>query len=227
LFPGEAFPVKDFLPEDLTSRTVLTTLPDNDPLVEFINGTYIYGGYEPYISPVDFSDINNVGPKRFSVPFVYRKAGSQDSGLYTLAMSNFLAETVKFFLKDEKMITFVSDPDYRWKEFNSSKTYYMDIVLEKSPDLVMMEAYHSDLHPTGSNGEKMNGRYFGYPINKTDKEIWGEEDFTAEEKRLIHNDPAYAPYTPPYFEGVARARIAFKPQVSGKYTCKKFLIMQQ
>jgi len=221
LFPGEAFVERNELKEDLVRRTTLSILPDGDPLLEFINGTYIYGGYEPYISPVDFADFNNLGPKRFSVPFVYRKAGSQDSGLYTLAMSNFLAESVKFFLKGQKMTTFVSNPDYRWKEFNSNKTYYMDLVLEKSPELVMMEAYHSELHPIGPNGEKMNGRYFGYPTNKTDKALWGGAQFTEEERRLIHNDPAYAPYTPPYFEGVARARISFKPNTDRNYSLQE------
>lgn len=222
LFPNEAFIEKTYQEEDLVSRTVLSTLDDDDPLVQFIDKTYIYGGYEPYISPIDFSDINNLGPKRFSVPFVYKKKGSTDTGLYTLAMSNFLAETVKFFLKDEKMITFSSQPDYKWKQFDSNKTYYMDVILEKTPELTMMEAYHSDLHPTGSNGEKMNGRYFGYPVNKTDKALWGGAAFTEEESKLIHNDPAYAPYTPPYFEGVAKVRISFKPSgTSRAYTVQE------
>ena len=222
LFPNEAFKVKKYLEEDLVSRTVLSVLEDDDPLVQFVDQTYIYGGYEPYISPIDFGDVNNLGPKRFSVPFVYRKEGTTDTGLYTLAMSNFLAETVNFFLQSQKMTTFVSDSDFKWKQFNSDKTYYMDIVLEKSPDLVMMEAYHSELHPTGSNGEKMSGRYFGYPTNKTDKALWGGAEFTEEERRLIHNDPAYAPYTPPYFEGEARARISFKPSgTSRAYTVQE------
>jgi len=222
LFPNEAFKVKKYLEEDLVSRTVLSVLEDDDPLVQFIDQTYIYGGYEPYISPIDFGDVNNLGPKRFSVPFVYRKEGTSDTGLYTLAMNNFLAETVNFFLKDQKMTTFVSEPDNKWKQFNNNKTYYMDVVLEKSPDLIMMEAYHSELHPTGSNGEKMNGRYFGYPTNKTDKALWGGSEFTEEERKLIHNDPAYAPYTPPYFEGEARARISFKPSgTSRSYTVQE------
>lgn len=222
LFPNEAFKNKDYLTEDLIRKTSLQTLPDSDPLVQFIDQTYIYGGYEPYISPIDFADFGNYGPKRFSIPFVYRKNNSTDTGLYTLAMSNFLSETVKFFLKDEKMITFSSKPDYKWKQFNSDKTYYMDIVLEKSADLVMMESYHSDLHPTGSNGEKMNGRYFGYPVNKTDKQLWAGAQYTEEEKKIIHNDPAYAPYTPPYLEGEARVRISFKPSgTSRNYTVQE------
>lgn len=223
LFPDEAFEPKDFLSEDLTTRTVLTSLSSSDPVASFLDKCYIYGGYEPYISPYDFGDINNLGPKRFSVPFVYRRKDAKNVGLYTLAMSNFLAETVKFFLKDEKLITFTSSPDYKWKEFKSGKTYYMDVVLEKSSDLIMMEAYHSDLHPLGANGEKMNGRYFGYPVNKTNKDLWSGEEFTEEQSRLIHNDPAYAPYTPPYFEGTARARISFKPTVSRQYTFQEIL----
>ena len=222
IFPNEAFKNKDFLAEDLISKTALQTLPDSDALVQFIDQVYIYGGYEPYISPIDFGDVGSLGPKRFSVPFVYRKNNTTDTGLYTLAMSNFLAETVKFFLKDEKMVTFTSSPDNKWKQFNSNKTYYMDVVLEKSPELVMMEAYHSDLHPTGSNNEKMDGRYFGYPVNKTDKDLWAGAQFTEEERKLIHNDPAYAPYTPPYFEGEARVRISFKPSgTSRAYTVQE------
>ena len=221
IFPNEAFISKDQLQNDLVERTPTTSLPDDSNLALFLIGTYIYGGYEPYISPFDFEDINSLGPKRFSVPFVYRKNNGADTGLYTLGMSNFLAETVKFFLKDQKMTTFVSDPDYKWKEFNSNKTYYMDIVLEKSEELVMMEAYHSDKHPTGSNGEKMNGRYFGYPVNKTEKDLWAGATFTEEEGKLIHNDPAYAPYTPPYFEGEARARISFKPESDRAYSVQE------
>ena len=93
-----------------------------------------------------------------------------------------------------------------------------DVVLEKNRDLVMIESWHSDKHPTGSNGEKMNGRYFGYPVNKTTNELLvSGSSFTEEEARVIHNDPAYAPYTPPYFEGTAIARISFTPTQTKKY----------
>lgn len=223
IFPDDAFVAKPFQQTDLVEITPIEALSDNSEVVRFIDKNYIYGGYEPYISPVDFSDIDNTGPKRFSVPFVYRKQGYTDSGLYSLAMSNFLAETVRFFLEGKKMVTFVSNPDSSWLEFIKDKTYYMDVVIRKSPDLVMMEAYHSDLHPTGSNGEKMHGRYFGYPVNKTDKQLWGEEEFTADEARLIHNDPAYAPYTPPYFEGETRVRISYYESVGRKQTLDEII----
>jgi hypothetical protein len=221
IFPNDIFPQKNALTASLIKQTAVSTLDNSDELVQFISGCYIYGGYEPYTSPVDFSDFNQVGPKRFSVPFVYRKETAKDSGLYSLAMSNFLAETVKFFLKDELLTSFQSKPEKQWRVFEKGKNYYMDVVISKSPDLVMMEAYHSDKHPTGALGEKMNGRYFGYPVNKTAKQLWSaqaETLFTDQEAKVIHNDPAYAPYTPPYFEGKATARLLFTPTISRQYS---------
>lgn len=221
IFPEKGFTEKEEITTNISRKKILQSLDEGDEFVENIKNTYIYGGYEPYISNMDFSDINQLGPKRFSVPFVYRKKDTTDNGLYSMAMSNFLAETVQFFLEGKnpnskgeskgEMIAFVSKEDSQWPKLDTSKTYYMDIVMKKSSELVMMEAYHSDLHPRGTNGEKMNGRYFGYPVNKTNKDIWGEEEFTETERRTIHNDPAYAPYTPPYFEGTAKLRLSYKP----------------
>ena len=217
VFPEKGFVEKEEILQNISKRTVLQSLNEDDEFIENIKNTYIYGGYETYINNLDFSDINEFGPKRFSIPFVYKKRDSADNGLYSMAMSNFLAETVNFFLKGKdknskgEMVSFISKEDSQWPKFDTSKTYYMDVSINKSNDLMMMEAFHSDLHPTGSNGEKMNGRYFGYPINKTNKEIWGAEEFTEQERRTIHNDPAYAPYTPPYFEGNAKLRLSFKP----------------
>jgi hypothetical protein len=216
IFPDDIFPVKSVLTGNL-EEIVLSALPEDSQLSNFISGCYIYGGYEPYTSPVDFSDYSELGPKRFSVPFVYRKENAKDNGLYSLAMSNFLAETVRFFLQTGSLTTFVSKQDSSWGQFISGTTYYMDIVMSKTPDLVMMEAYHDSKHPIGPNGEKMNGRYFGYPVNKTNKQLWSADSdslFTAEEARLIHNDPAYAPYTPPYFEGEARLTLSYTPSSS-------------
>lgn len=203
-------------------------------ITKFLQGCYIYGGYENYLSPTDVGDFYGLSPKRFSVPFVYKKINSNDNQLYTKAVSNFYAECVKFFLKEEKMTTFVSRPDNEWPSFIKDKTYTMDVILEKTSGFTMMEAYHSDKHPIGPNGEKMDGRYFGYPVNKTNLRLWkrqetvcppsGEEsgdikqELTLEESKLIFNDPAYAPYTPPYFEGRAIARLSFTPQQDGKYS---------
>ena len=54
---------------------------------------------------------------RFCFPFAYLKAESTKTPEYSMATSNFLAETVKFFLKDEKLISFNSKQESQWKTF--------------------------------------------------------------------------------------------------------------
>ena len=132
--------------------------------------------------------------------------------LYDLASSNFFAETVKFFLKDEKLTTFSSAKETEWGQtiFNSSKTYYMDVVIEKTSDLVMMEAYNTSSHYTVNPEPQFgtfeglgtkNGRYFGFPMSTQGNPSVAE----------AYDDPCYAAYTPPYFEGASFARISFSP----------------
>lgn len=148
-----------------------------------------------------------------SVPFSYIMKNASPTSLYALSMNNFLAETVRFFLQDQKMNAFVSKEESKWKIFENSKIYYMDIVLKKDPGLVMIEAYTSSFTldaktstTVTSKTNTMHGRYFGYPVDMNN------QDFT------IHHDPAYAPYTPPYFEGEAVLRVRFAPATTQKYT---------
>jgi hypothetical protein len=214
--PRDMFESKTVLTSNIKETyKVGTEIPENSEISQFISGTYVYGGYEPYVNPSDVNDIYGQTAKRFSVPFVYQKETARFSNLYTRAMNNFLAESVKFFLKEEKLTAFVSKPDSEWGNFEQNSVYYMDIEIDKSEDLIMMEAWHSGKHPIGPNGEKMNGRYFGYPVNKTTKELWTGEEFTSEESKLMFNDPAYAPYTPPYFEGKAIVRLEVMTDTPG------------
>ena len=223
LDPKEIFETKE---ENITINAqahIPAGIPaQSSEIVNLLDKCYVYGGYETYFDPSDIESILDLPPQKFSVPFVYRRTQYKDNGLFTMAVNNYFAETVNFFLEEGKLTTFESNPDNEWSEFQSGKVYYMDVSLQKTSNLTMMESYHSDKHPTGSSGEKMNGRYFGYPVNKTAKDIW-TEDMTSDEAKLIHNDPAYAPYTPPYFEGKAIARISFEPEVTGKYTVTEVL----
>jgi hypothetical protein len=220
--PDEVFASKQLLEEDFIETYSKNTSLSNSEVTKFIDKTYIYGAYETYLNPIDINEIYLYGPRKFAVPFVYKDSkSSKKSALFSKAMNNCLAEIPNFFLEQEKVSIIQSEPDYNWLPLNADNTYYMDVVLEKNRDLVMMEGWHNAKHPTGSNGEKMHGRYFGYPVNKTNKEIWSGEIFTEEEARLIHNDPAYAPYTPPYFEGTAIARLSFSPKESKKYTLEE------
>jgi hypothetical protein len=49
---------------------------------------------------------------------------------YELAMHNFLAESVKFFLKGEQLNSFISGPEKSFLEVEQNKKYYMDVVLD-------------------------------------------------------------------------------------------------
>jgi hypothetical protein len=126
-----------------------------------------------------------------------------------MAMSNFLAEIPTFFLKqqsadrDQHLNVFRSSELKNWKPFQIGKKYYLDIKMKKSSDLVMMEAYRSEYHVTGNNTieKTFNGRYFGWPVSKVSGTVT-----SSYSNYVVHNDPAYAPFTPPYFEGEAILR---------------------
>lgn len=147
---------------------------------------------------------------------------------YELATSNFLAEVPKFFLKEEKLSSFTSEANNKWKTFEDTKTYYMDVVLGKTNDFVMLESYWSHRHKTGSLGEKMNGRYFGFPVNisASAQDVPGGaifDDALKPHRPGQDCDPAYSPWTPPYHEGQAIARLSFTPSSKQKYTLDEVL----
>lgn len=142
---------------------------------------------------------------------------------YEMAANNFFGETVRFFLKDESLSAFTSLPENKWKVFEADKAYYMDIVLRKSEDLVMMESYQPPTSSvagisiiTGALGQKDTGRYFGWPFS-----ISGAVDPSLSDMIAGGTEPAYAPFTPPYHEGESIARIKFTPTSTSTYTLQQ------
>jgi hypothetical protein len=137
----------------------------------------------------------------------------EGSPLYALSISNFLAETINLFLKDSSLNTFISKPDSDFAILDSSKTYYMDVVLRKS-DIVMCEAHSSSL---ADSFGKMSGRYFGpsfWTGSVADQDNIENQTIFAQTLR----DPGYCAFTPPYYYGDSVARISFKPDVTRKYS---------
>jgi len=132
---------------------------------------------------------------------------------YELAASNFFSEVVKFFIKDQELVSFVSKPAAEWSVFSSNKKYYMDISLEKTENFVMMEASRLQQNSLGYKGEQGNGRYFGFPCRRF--------NLASDNVTGAYADPAYAPYTPPYFEGESIARITFSPSTNRRYTLEE------
>lgn len=179
---------------------------------------------------------NNSAPRAFSAarrPFAditdTARAKAISSGkynLYRLGINNFLAETSKFFLENGELKSISSK---RQEEISlvSGTAYYMDVVLEKDPNVIMMEDYLFETNngqPTSiTQFRTYNGQFFGPPtlggsgfgdlsssctvgasvLYNTLPEF-GYFQFTENA-----GDPLYAPYTPPYFYGKATATIKY------------------
>ena len=133
---------------------------------------------------------------------------------YTIAMHNFLAEIPNFFLEkgdfNTNLTTFASAPQAEWEGFKGGKKYYMDIVLQKSDSFAMFEGPASFQTP----GARVNftgsarGIHYG-PAMRWTNESSGHNESDEYFRNLA--DPAFAPYTPPYFYGTSIARLEFDP----------------
>lgn len=162
--------------------------------------------------------------------YPYFNWNGEKSPLFQMAMHNFLSEVPKFFLEDEKLTVFSSVPEKAFKAMEKDKTYYMDVVLKKTEDMYMMKSYFSGTTPSGSSENlgvydtpmTYDGRYFGPPAQKGEVPSYLSGNL-IDTRAISYSDPAYAPYTPPYFYGEARARLAFTPQESRKYSLDEIL----
>ena len=141
---------------------------------------------------------------------------------FEMAMHNFLSEVPEFFLQEQKLTSFKSLPEQEYKSLDPDKTYYMDIVLKKTDDFDMMRSYHSASFASGASGQyqvplSFHGQYFGPPVYKGDIPSYGAS-VDMDTRAYNYADPAYAPYTPPYFYGKSKLRLSFKPTEARKYT---------
>jgi hypothetical protein len=168
--------------------------------------------YKEIDQKFDSIDYNPPGSTLQSFQGFFEKL-KEGSPLYALSINNFLAETINFFLKDSSLNTFISKPDSDFATLDSSKTYYMDVVLRKN-DIVMCEAHSSSL---ADSFGKMSGRYFGpsfWTGSVSDEQRIRDQNILTEALR----DPGYCAYTPPYYYGDSVARISFKPDTTRKYS---------
>jgi predicted DNA-binding protein len=167
-------------------------------------------GSPPTLSWADA--INEIRAPYFDLDDLERQkaAGSTKYEEYRRAINNYLAEIPNFFLANNSLKEIKSRRAGQ-VSLTSGKRYYMDIYLEKDPNLVMIEDYNnghrgSDAssalanakmtnHPLTSDTEykSLNGRFFGPPVKagtpnvSTTDSSWGL--FTTK-----MGDPAYAPY---------------------------------
>jgi hypothetical protein len=148
---------------------------------------------------------------------------SGDDFRYELAMHNFLAETVRFFLKDEQLSTFTSVRASDFKAVqkvneDTPKDYYMDVILKTGSNFVSYEGPATGsgtvLDDEYSTVRTLRGIHHGpaSTVPMTTAENNNTTAGTYAGDRIMHTaDPAFAPYTPPYFYGTAKCRLKYTP----------------
>jgi len=148
---------------------------------------------------------------------------TKEYNLYKAATNNFFAEIPNFFLQGEKLKAIYSkNQGDVGQSLQEGYDYYMNITLEKTPDLVMMQEDNQDiLIPlTGAAGFRdvpfYDGRLFGPPVLAGMKETWGKTEFMNGDATptLRVSAPGYAPYTPPYFYGKSVMTLKFSANSS-------------
>ena len=135
---------------------------------------------------------------------------------YELAMHNFLGETARLFLRDSRLKYFESKREFEINNIENGKTYFMDVVLEKSNGFVMAEGGMGTFYSYASSSyHQTSGSIYGPPFRWTGSSGLGGNGFSGN-SQFAFSDPAYAPHTPPYFYGRATARLAFDLKSIGK-----------
>ena len=174
--------------------------------------------FYPKSGSVDAGRVNWVEPMYGSVwanrilkYSVKRDATRQKDSRYELAMNNFLAETGRLFLRGGRLKYFESKREFEISNIEHGKTYFMDVVLEKTPGFVMSEGGQVTWKSYASSSlHQASGSTYGPPSRWTSSTGFsGISEFHV-------SDPAFAPYTPPYFYGRATARLAFDLKSIGK-----------
>ncbi len=134
---------------------------------------------------------------------------------YKLSMNNFLAETPDFFLKNGTFTSFFSDTEENFKIAQSGSTYEMRVILRKTTNQVDTDGDK----PQVFQGEETICMYsrpsaFGPPSS-------GDSKTAARQGGSING--FNAPFTPPYYDGAAVARVVFTAAETKKYSLEEIL----
>ena len=147
----------------------------------------------------------------FGTSSFYATWGGVSKPHYKLAANNFAAEVPNFFLKNKTFTTFRSAPEKEFKAMASGSTYYMDVVLQKSPDMIMN---HHGGWAYSTYGIRTGWGYGPSYLASTGAIdlVFSDVNQPDQPKSWLNSgDPSFAPHVPPYFYGRAVARLAFTP----------------
>ena len=150
----------------------------------------------------------------FQTPDIYFNWSGEHKPQFEMASHNFLGESVRFFLKDEKLKVFKSKPEQKFKSMISGNTYYMDVVLRKTDDFVLSQGGNKESWPSVDAADynlEQKGAIYGPAYRGYSPDFDADEPDSAPSGYDSPRDPMYAPHTPPYFYGASTARISFKP----------------
>ena len=114
---------------------------------------------------------------------------------YGLAVNNFLASTVDFFLTDGRMTTLLSKPQKKMEAFGAGRSYGMEVVVSLVSSSVKQPLMYEN---ENTWGPMMDGRRYVDSI------------FTGRYATSI-------PYAPPWFFGSASVFLEFNPGDTKKY----------
>jgi len=84
-----------------------------------------------------------------SFPF-YAKWSGKSRPNYQLAMHNFLAESVEFFMDNGTLNYFVSKPENQFEEFEAGNKYYMDVVVRDNLKMDNFSKYKGTINAKGN-----------------------------------------------------------------------------
>lgn len=159
--------------------------------------------------------------------------GGETSPLYRLAIHNFLGESINFFLKNNTLKAKVSAPANKMKSMISGNTYYMDVRLYRSDDILMYggrwnntnKLYHT-ASLSGPGGGSLvpdyaavsyTGKFFGHPSSWMNQSLYpagiaafgNSSALSSHLRTLLYSDFAYAPYLPSYYFKDNIARLSY------------------
>jgi len=170
----------------------------------------------------DSEDASNRRNKLYAVANNYTDAfftwnGNESHDLYRRAMDNFLAESVNLFIKDGRLTSWTSKPMSEIS-FKQDVTYQMSIDIEMVENIMTEGAINSSI--AYGNGLDFNGLQPGntasFYYRNCRGEIYGASTAFYTASNLFNEmlygerqDPAYAPYTPPYFYGKATVDLTY------------------
>ena len=224
-----------FLPKDMNRMSAsFHSLTNNAPIHKyyFISSSFDHRiPFEGIIDPIALGDMSkikyaDIEPHPSAALDSFCTFRGQSKELHKLAINNFLAETVNFYLKNRQMTFFASTPsDTNGITFDTDKEYVMDIKISRDTKLAVsgatnlmngpLKAEHPEIYEAVSSSYyksiEMYEREsaFGPPV--LELSITGNVDASGVQPSKRWAFFSGAPYTPPYYDGYARVRYSFQP----------------